>query len=775
MKINWGKRIAILASTIGLLMLAGFVLFTPQRTFATDAGCPAGHHPDPNGFEGCAPDTVSCDVGQHQEGSVCVDDAPWCPDGQHPNASGGCDENTVSCGAGQHPDESGVCTADEPGSGSPDAPTASAQASPPIPESISCGSWLNPNLQCFVGRLFYYAIYSTFGFLVWVSAAVLDLIIKLTILDFHNWAALPGIRIAWTVLRDTMNITFIFLLLYASISMILGLGKEKGIIKGVIMAGLLINFSFFFTSVIIDASNVLTVQMHDAVKRIGDSNEANPNNSVASQGGITGVFMQGAGIQVATIAGLDSASFVQALLQQMIFSSIMFLVLAFVFFAMGFLLLGRFVVLIILLITSPISVMGGLLPQVAGYSKKWWKALIDQAVFAPLMMLFLVVTAVIVSNEEFQRNFSPASTGMPESVPGLAGGVGGLVQYAIVIGLLIVGIVIAKSSAGAASNGAADWAIKKAQSIPSTAGRWAGAAAGGISGAAGRQFVAKPMQFLGNKYDVGMGNLAQSTNKWDQRVSKVARGLGIDEGIRDTFKGAASLKFGSQANLAEREKQVVQRTKELGQAVKEADDAQKIKDGLARTQQDLTAGTYDSTTDKIKDYLDTVAKMTDKQIEEMLATGQIDKLKKMAPDLTSKHMDKIMSSDLISDAVKGDINGARKVGLLDRVTAGKVKNVYQEAKKIASGKPHEVAQLPSDVLVDPAVSGHLSANVLAKIANDGKMGDKDKNTIRANITAAHAHLSRAATVRQLSADEQLQLNALKASTDWLKSDQGLVF
>ncbi len=768
MKINWGKRIAILTSTIGLLMLAGFVLFTPQQSFATDVGCPAGTHPDPNGFEGCSPDTVSCDVGQHQEGSVCVDDAPWCPDGQHPNASGGCDEDTVSCGAGQHPDESGVCTADDPGSGG--ASTSTAGQPPVEPKTIECG--LDP--QCWIGKMFYYAIYSTFGFLVWISAMFLDLIIKLTILDFHNWAALPGIRIAWTVLRDTMNITFIFLLLYASISMILGLGKEKGIIKGVIMAGLLINFSFFFTSVIIDASNVLTVQMHEAVQRIGDNIEAGEDNSVVgTPGGITAVFMQGAGIQVATITDLNPASFVQALLQQMIFSSILFLVLAFVFFAMGFLLLGRFVVLVILLITSPISVMGGLLPQVAGYSKKWWKALIDQAVFAPLMMLFLVVTAVIVSNEEFQRNFSPASTGMPESVPGLAGGIGGLVQYAIVIGLLIVGIVIAKSSAGAASNGAADWAIKKAQSIPSTAGRWAGVAAGGISGAAGRQFVAKPMQFLGNKYDVGMGKLAQSTNKWDQRVSKAARGLGIDEGIRDTFKGAASLKFGSQANLAEREKQVVQRTKELGQAVKEADDAQKIKDGLAQTQTDLSAGIYDSTEPAIKSYLETVAKMTDKQVEEMLATGQIDKLKKMAPDLTSKHMDKIMSSDLISDAVKGDIAGARKTGLLDRVTAGKVKNVSQEAKKIASGKPHEVAQLPSDVLVNPDVSGYLSANTLAKIANDGKMSDADKSTIRANITAEHARLS--GMVGPLSTEEQLKLNTLDASVGWLTSSNGLVF
>lgn len=720
MKTSWGKRIGILASAIGLLMLAGFALFAPQQSFAEEETCPDG---SPLEF-GCAGE---------------------------PTPGGGQSSGDLATPAGG---------------------TANA-------EGMNCDSFVGGGFMCTVSKFFYYTVYVLFGTLLTLAAAFLDVIINVTIIEFSNWIkTVTGVRVAWTILRDVMNITFIFMLLYASISMILGLGKEKGIVKGVIMAGLLINFSFFFTSVIIDISNVPTVEMFKTIQRIGErAGGVTTPGTFSTADGITNVFMQGLGIQTQSPEGLspEGEEVDTHIFQQLIFSSIAILVIAFVFFAMAFLLLGRFIVLIILLITSPISVMGGLLPQLSQHSKTWWKTLIDQAVFAPIMMLFMLVTVLIVTDPSFKAGLNIGDSAV--NVP-FAGGIAGMINYAIVIGLLLTGIVIAKKSAGAASNGAADWAIKKAQSIPSTAGRWAGVAAGGISGAAGRQFVAKPMQFLGNKYDVGMGKLAQSTNKWDQRVSKVARGLGIDEGIRDTFKGAASLKFGSQANLAEREKQVVQRTKELGQAVKEADDAQKIKDGLARTQQDLTAGTYDSTTDKIKDYLDTVAKMTDKQIEEMLATGQIDKLKKMAPDLTSKHMDKIMSSDLISDAVKGDINGARKVGLLDRlnVNSGKgVASVSQEAKKIASGKPHEVAQLPSDVLANPDVSGYLSANTLAKIANDGKMSDTDKNKIRANITAEHARLSAANVAGTLSTDEKLKLNTLDSSNKWLTSEQGLVF
>jgi|GEM_PF-6901189 len=751
METNWGKKIGILAGTVSLLMLGGFILFAPQQSLAE--ACQPGTHPDPGGL-GCLPDTSSCGVGQHQEGSGCVDDEPWSPD-------------TMSCPAGQH-QEGSACVANAPaGSG-----IAASPQPPAEPQDIDCGGWLSPDLNCVIGRLFYYTVYSTFGFLVWVAATFLDLVIKLTILDFHNWAALPGIKIAWTVLRDTMNITFIFLLLYASISMILGLGKEKGIVKGVIMAGLLINFSFFFTSVIIDASNVLTVQMHSAVQKIGNNISANENSVVGTQSGITAVFMQGAGIQVAAIKDLDAASFVATLLQQMIFSSILFLVLAFVFFAMGFLLLGRFIVLIILLITSPISVMGGLFPQIAGYSKKWWKALIDQAVFPPLMMLFLVVTAVIVSNQEFRGKFSQ------ENVPGLVGGVDGLVQYAIVIGLLIVGMVIAKSSAGAASNGAADWAIKKARGVP---GAFGGAAAGWL----GRNTVGRFAKGAGESYDLRMGQMSQLTFKdakgitgvakfaAGRTIAGIARITPIDEGIRDTLKATAASKFGSQESLAEREKARIQRTKELGQAVKDAKTATTIAAGLKYTTEGLRNGSYKSSEDKAKNYIETVAKITDQQIEEMLATEKLDQLKKMAPDLTSKHMDKIMSSTLISDTVKGDIGGARKSGLLDRVTTGKVANVYNEAKKITSGKPHEVAQLPSDVLSNKDISAQLSVGTLSKIALDGKVGEADKAIIRANIEAAQNDLT--ALTRPWTAEEQALADNTYKTLGWLNSDAGQIF
>ena len=64
-------------------------------------------------------------------------------------------------------------------------------------------------------------------------------------------AATPAIETVWKIVRDFSNIFIIFMLLYASISMIL---ERKGLsfnelLKNIILSALLINFSLFFTKV----------------------------------------------------------------------------------------------------------------------------------------------------------------------------------------------------------------------------------------------------------------------------------------------------------------------------------------------------------------------------------------------------------------------------------------------------------------------------------------------------------------------------------------------
>jgi hypothetical protein len=64
----------------------------------------------------------------------------------------------------------------------------------------------------------------------------------------------------WGVIRDIANVMFIFILLYIAIRHILQMGSSntKRLLTSLIIAALLINFSLFFSKVIIDAGNIFS-------------------------------------------------------------------------------------------------------------------------------------------------------------------------------------------------------------------------------------------------------------------------------------------------------------------------------------------------------------------------------------------------------------------------------------------------------------------------------------------------------------------------------------
>ncbi len=73
---------------------------------------------------------------------------------------------------------------------------------------------------------------------------------------------------AWRIIRDFSNIFFILVLLYIAIRMILGLAGAEGkkMIGYVVVAALLINFSMFFTQVVIDSSNILALIFYNKIQ-----------------------------------------------------------------------------------------------------------------------------------------------------------------------------------------------------------------------------------------------------------------------------------------------------------------------------------------------------------------------------------------------------------------------------------------------------------------------------------------------------------------------------
>ena len=110
-------------------------------------------------------------------------------------------------------------------------------------------------------------ILSFVSLLTGLAGGLLNGIIYYTIVKISdNYNNLTPIQEAWKVIRDISNMAFIFVLLYASIKTILGQGSDtKKLIINVVVVAAVINFSMFFTRVIIDTSNIVALQFYSGV------------------------------------------------------------------------------------------------------------------------------------------------------------------------------------------------------------------------------------------------------------------------------------------------------------------------------------------------------------------------------------------------------------------------------------------------------------------------------------------------------------------------------
>ena len=102
--------------------------------------------------------------------------------------------------------------------------------------------------------------YSIPAFLLWLVAQIFNIMLYVSI-SGDMIRDKPFINEAWSIVRDLSNLFFIFILLFVAIKIILdlGAGEAKKMIVRVVIAALLINFSMFFTRVVIDSSNVLAL------------------------------------------------------------------------------------------------------------------------------------------------------------------------------------------------------------------------------------------------------------------------------------------------------------------------------------------------------------------------------------------------------------------------------------------------------------------------------------------------------------------------------------
>jgi len=420
-----------------------------------------------------------------------------------------------------------------------------------IPQLAHAGLWETINcvstsgaVDCALRNLVLFitnAVLQLLSLLTSLGAMVLNGVVYYTVVDMAGSLNRMGaINTAWGVIRDIANMSFIFILLYAAIKTILGVGGDtKKIIVNVIIVALLINFSLFFTKLVIDVANVLAIFFYDAVAP--GATAGGTVTELLTRPGLSNAFMNKLNLQ--TIYKTTGAEILTPTLIVIIgvMGSIMLLIAAFIFFAVSLMFITRYAILILVLILSPLAFMAFVLPALKPYANQWRQALVGQAFFAPIYFLLTWVTLQILGGVMGAFQLTTALQDPAAALSNLAlggidvpvnpGAFAMLLNFVVIIVFLIASLVISKQFAG------------RTPDAISTVTTWAKGAAVGSGAWVGRNTLGRASQAASDSRwlkerapDSRMARLALTAAKktgsasFDVRNTKAASAVGLDAG-----------------------------------------------------------------------------------------------------------------------------------------------------------------------------------------------------------------------------------------------------
>ena len=296
------------------------------------------------------------------------------------------------------------------------------------------------------------------GALLVLSGALFDTLVQYVLIGFgstiNTLQIMPAINTGWTVFRDFSNIFIIGIFVFIAISIILGLKEfgQKRMIAKVLIIAVLINFSLLFTKMIIDASNFTASVIYTQMAGVPASGSTAASFDIAQSFlrpiGITSVWSDSKVLTdgVVTTTGSGIQAFMFGLI-----GGLLLLAIALVLFYGCFLIAARAVLLIFVMLTSAIAFATYLVPGFAkstyGWSG-WWKTLINAAVFAPLVMLFLSISLAMLTAAGSVAK-TPIGTIISNPQTALSGNAWiTILLYIICIGTLFVSFRLSSSFAG---------------------------------------------------------------------------------------------------------------------------------------------------------------------------------------------------------------------------------------------------------------------------------------------------------------------------------------
>ena len=278
------------------------------------------------------------------------------------------------------------------------------------------------------------------AFILWASAGILEFSISYS-LDTAWFKDMTAIKEGWKLIRDLVNMGFIFILLYIAISTILQSSSYniRSMLVKLIIAAVLINFSLFLTQVVMDAGNIVAGNFWDAVTNNRTTSLSKQFINLSKLEGTYGITA-GSSQKIDLLTGKPVATQLtgSALLINQTLRLILICIAIYVFFSAAFLFIGRIIGFIFLMLFSPIGFIGAVFPGASGKAAEWRNMLFHQTLVAPVFLIFIYLVMKIMAMLNI-----PTDTPTGDTIP-----IGFYFNYIIIMGLLLMALKITKSLSG---------------------------------------------------------------------------------------------------------------------------------------------------------------------------------------------------------------------------------------------------------------------------------------------------------------------------------------
>ena len=243
-----------------------------------------------------------------------------------------------------------------------------------------------------------------------------------------------AVKDVWIMVRDTLNMAFILVLLFAAFCTIFQIDKWnlKKVWLNILINALLVNFSYPIARFFIDVSNVA---FYYFVNHLFTSTTTVTGSSIFSS--LSASSKIGPLLAPENYQQYDIAYIIAMIVVVFIMGMTVLIVAA--------LFVVRLVALTMLVMFSPIGFVGYIFPATTSFADKWWKQLFSYSFFAPIMIFIMAISiriTTVMGDENFQSFTSNANANSPA---GQANWIANAAFFAIPVIILWTGMGVAKS------------------------------------------------------------------------------------------------------------------------------------------------------------------------------------------------------------------------------------------------------------------------------------------------------------------------------------------